>query len=93
MLRWKMIKTRWHLTHEDVSICGLVQQMEIQTQTKICLACLDSLADERLQWQTLNLKSMMKQDSQSLPEPFLDAKDAGGIFLAIQSQFIIDDLE
>lgn len=75
MLRWKMIAGRWHLTHEDISICRLVLQMEIQTKAKVCFACLDALADERLQWQTLNLKLMMRLDSQSSPEPFTNVKD------------------
>lgn len=79
MLRWKQIAGLWHLTNEDISVCRLVLQMEIQTKAKVCPACLDALADERLQWQTLNLKLMMRQDSQSLPEPFLDAKDADEI--------------
>ena len=30
-------------------------QKKIQTKAKICPACLDSIADERLQWQNLNL--------------------------------------
>jgi hypothetical protein len=55
MLLWKMIMERWHLTHEDVSICRLVQQVAVQTQSKVCPACLDAIADERLQWQSLNL--------------------------------------
>lgn len=89
MLRWKMVMGRWHLTHEDVSVCRLVQQMAIQANSKVCPACLDTLADERLQWQTLNLGLMMKPDSQSQPEPFIDVKDAVEISQAIQSQFII----
>ena len=76
MLRWKMIMGRLHLTHEDISICRLVLQMEIQTTAKVCPACLDALADERLQWQTLNLKLMMRLDSQFSPEPFTNVKDA-----------------
>lgn len=79
MLRWKQIAGLWHLTNEDISVCRLVLQMEIQTKAKVCPACLDALADERLQWQTLNLKLMMKLDLQSLPEPFSDAKDADEI--------------
>ena len=65
MLRWKMIMERWHLTHEDISICGLVQQMAIQTASEVCPACLDAIADERLQWQNLNLtESLKKLDGQ-----------------------------
>ena len=79
MLRWKQIAGLWHLTHEDISICRLVLQMEIQTKAKVCPACLDALADERLQWQTLNLKLMMRPDSQFSPEPFTNVKDAGEI--------------
>lgn len=65
MLLWKQMAGLWHLTHEDISICGLVLQMEIQAKAKVCPACLGALADERLQWETLNLKLMMKPDSQS----------------------------
>jgi len=66
MLRWKMIMERWHLTHEDISICRLVHQVAIQTESKICPACLDAIADERLQWQNLNLTEFLKRlDGQS----------------------------
>jgi hypothetical protein len=66
MLRWKKIMERWHLTYEDISVCRLVQQMAVQTNSEVCLACLDALADERLQWQNLNLsESLKKPDSQS----------------------------
>jgi len=61
MLRWKRIMERWHLTHEDVAICRLVQQMAIQSNSEICLACLDAIADERLQWQSLNLREFRKK--------------------------------
>ena len=61
MLRWKMIMERWHLTHEDISICGLVQQMAIQTASEVCPVCLDAIADERLQWQSLNLTEYLKK--------------------------------
>jgi predicted transcriptional regulator len=61
MLRWKMIMERWHLTHEDVSICRLVQQVAVQTSAKICPACLDAIADERLQWQRLNQTEFLNQ--------------------------------
>jgi hypothetical protein len=54
MLRWKMIMGRWHLTHEDVSICRLVQQMAVQASSEVCPACMDAIADERLQWLRLN---------------------------------------
>jgi transketolase C-terminal domain/subunit len=54
MLRWKMIMGRWHLTHEDVSICRLVQQMAVQAPSAVCPACMDAIADERLQWLRLN---------------------------------------
>jgi ribosomal protein L18E len=60
MLRWKVIMDRWHLTHEDISICRLVQQVAVQTDSEICLACLDAIADERLQWQNLNLSKLKK---------------------------------
>jgi hypothetical protein len=66
MLRWKMIMERWHLTYEDISVCRLVQQMAVQTNSKVCPACLDAIADERLQWQNLNLIEFLKKpDSQS----------------------------
>ena len=66
MLRWKMIMGRWHLTHEDIGICRLVQQMAVQTNSEVCPACLDAIADERLQWQSLNLTEYLKKrDGQS----------------------------
>ena len=66
MLLWKLIMDRWHLTHEDISICRLVLQVAEQTSGKVCPACLDAIADERLQWQNLNLSELMtKPDSQS----------------------------
>jgi hypothetical protein len=66
MLHWKRIMERWHLTHEDISVCRLVQQMAIQTESEVCPACLDAIADERLQWQNLNLtKFLKKPDGQS----------------------------
>ena len=61
MLRWKLIMERWHLTHEDISICRLVQQVAVQTNSKVCPACLDAIADERLQWQNLNLIEFLKK--------------------------------
>ena len=61
MLRWKIIMERWHLTHEVISICGLVQQMAIQTASEVCPACLDAIADERLQWQRLNQTEFLNQ--------------------------------
>lgn len=77
MLRWKLIHGKWHLTYEDISVCRLVLQMEVQTNSAICPACLDAIADERLQWQNLNLSELMtKQDSPSLPEVITNAKDA-----------------
>lgn len=66
MLRWKKIMERWHLTYEDISVCRLVQQMAVQTNSEVCPACLDAIADERLQWQNLNLIEFLKRpDSQS----------------------------
>ena len=61
MLRWKMIMERWHLTYEDISVCRLVQQMAVQTNSEVCPACLDAIADERLQWQNLNLTEYLKK--------------------------------
>ena len=61
MLRWKRIMERWHLTYEDISVCRLVQQMAIQSNSEICPACLDAIADERLQWQSLNLREFRKK--------------------------------
>jgi len=75
MLLWKLIMDRWHLTHEDISICRLVLQVAEQTSGKVCPACLDAIADERLQWQSLNLELMMRLDSQFSPEPSTSAKD------------------
>ena len=66
MLRWKLIMERWHLTHEDMSMCRLVQQVAVQTNSKVCPACLDAIAVERLQWPSLNLIEFLKKhDSQS----------------------------
>ena len=66
MLRWKVIMNRWHLTYEDIAVCRLVQQMAVQTNSAICPACLDAIADERLQWQNLNLTEFLKRlDGQS----------------------------
>ena len=80
MLRWKMIQGKWHLTHEDISICRLVLQMEVQTSAKICPACLDAIADERLQWQNLNLSELMtKLVSPFSPEEITGANDADKI--------------
>ena len=75
MLLWKLIMDRWHLTHEDIPICHLAQAVAEQTSAKVCPACLDAIADERLQWQSLNLELMMRLDSQSSPERFTSAKD------------------
>ena len=66
MLRWKKIMERWHLTYEDISVCRLVQQMAVQTKSEVCPACLDAIADERLQWQRLNqIEFRTKPDLQS----------------------------
>ena len=66
MLQWKLIMDRWHLTHEDISICRLVLQVAEQTTGKICPACLDAISDERLQWLNLNLTEYLtKPDGQS----------------------------
>ena len=71
---------RWHLTYEDISVCRLVQEMAIQTNSAICPACLDAIADERLQWQNLNLSELMtKPGSQFLPVDFIDVNDADKI--------------
>ena len=68
---------RWHLTYEDISVCRLVQEMAIQTNSAICPACLDAIADERLQWQNLNLSELMtKPSSQFLPVDFTDVNGA-----------------
>ena len=80
MLKWKMIQDRWHLTYEDISVCRLVQQMAIQTNSEICPACLDAIADERLQWQRLNLSELMtKPGSRSLRVVITSANDADKI--------------
>jgi len=82
MLKWKKIQDRWHLTYEDISVCRLVLQMAIQTNSAICPACLDALADERLQWQSLNLSELMTRPaSRSLPVDNTNAKDVGKISL------------
>jgi hypothetical protein len=54
MLIWKKIMERWHLTHDDIAICKLVIQLAQQTTTAVCPACLDALADARVQWLSLN---------------------------------------
>ena len=80
MLKWKKIQERWHLTYEDISVCRLAQQMAIQSNSAICPACLDTIADERLQWQNLNLSKLMtKLVSPSLPEDSTSANDADRI--------------
>jgi len=80
MLEWKRIQGRWHLIHEDISICRLVQQVATQTNSKVCPACLDAIAIQKLQWQRLNLsRLMMKQDSWSLREVNTNARDVDEI--------------
>lgn len=54
MLKWKQIAGRWHLTNEDIAICRLNVSLAQQSLEKICPACLDALADARLQWLNLN---------------------------------------
>ena len=77
MLRWKQIHDRWHLTYEDIPVCRMATQLAVQTNSAICPACLGAIADERLQWQNLNLSKLMtKQDLPSLPEVITNAKDA-----------------
>ena len=56
MLLWKKIQEKWHLTYEDIPICRLALLLATQSHTKICPSCVDSLADARTQWQSLNLK-------------------------------------
>lgn len=56
MLLWKLIQNRWHLTYEQTPICRLATLVAQETQTSVCLACHDSLADGVTQWRNLNLK-------------------------------------
>lgn len=77
MLRWKMIMGCWHLTHEDIAICRLVIAVATQTSCKVCPACSDALADERVQWLSLDLKKLVsRHDGSSLREPLTNARDA-----------------
>ena len=65
MLHWKLIMGVWHLTYEDIGICRLVLQVATQTSAKVCPACLDAIADSRLQWLNLDLSKLVtKPDSQ-----------------------------
>jgi hypothetical protein len=59
MLRWKLIMERWHLTYEDIAICRMVIQVATQTSGKVCPACMDAIADARLQWLSLDLIELM----------------------------------
>jgi regulator of replication initiation timing len=62
MLQWKRIMERWHLTYEEsFAICRLVAVLAEQTQGEVCLACLDSLTDARLQWLSLDLSKLLKE--------------------------------
>jgi hypothetical protein len=93
MLRWKLIMERWHLTYEDMAICRMVVQVASQTSAKVCPACLDSIADARLQWLSLDLIELMTTpDSEFSLEHFTDAKNAEGISYG-EFQSIIDDQE
>ena len=66
MLYWKLIMGSWHLTYEDIAICRLVVQVATQTSAKVCPACMDAIADSRLQWLNLDLQKLAtKPDSQS----------------------------
>lgn len=92
MLRWKLILERWHLTHDDISICRLVIAVATQTRSQVCPACLDAIADERLQWVNLDLKKLVSRlDLMSLPEPITDARNAHLTFFG-ESRSTIDDL-
>ena len=55
MLQWKMVMEKWHLTYEDIPVCRLATVLAQQTSAKVCPACMDTIADERLQWLNLNL--------------------------------------
>ena len=80
MLRWKQIHDRWHLTYEDIPVCRMATQLAVQTNSAICPACLDAIADERLQWQNLNLSELMtKLVSPFSPEEITGANDADKI--------------
>jgi hypothetical protein len=93
MLRWKLIMERWHLTYEDMAICRLVVQVASQTSGKVCLACMDSIADARLQWLSLDLTELMTTpDLEFFLAPFTDVKNVEGIFYG-EFQSITDDQE
>lgn len=92
MLRWKLILERWHLTHDDISICRLVIAVASQMRSQVCPACLDAIADERLQWLSLDLKKLVSRlDLMSLPEPITDARNAHLTFFG-ESRSTTDDL-
>ena len=61
MLQWKMVMGKWHLTYEDISICRMAMLLAEQTSTKVCPACMDAIADSRLQWLNLNLIELATQ--------------------------------
>ena len=93
MLQWKLIMERWHLTYEDMAVCRLVVQVATQTSAKVCQSCMDTLADARLQWLSLDLqKLVMTHDSVFSLEHFTNVKNVEATSFG-ESQSIIDDLE
>lgn len=91
MLQWKQILERWHLTYEDIPICRMAAYMAKASRTKVCPACLDSLADIRLQWLNLNLTELMKiRDLPYYNGEILDAKDAMVDLGGTDTPFITD---
>lgn len=62
MLRWKLIMNRWHLTHDDISICQMAKVLSTQTDEKICSACVDTLADGLIGWRNLNSEFKKRHD-------------------------------
>lgn len=94
MLQWKQILERWHLSYEDIPICRMATIVAQQTSTKICPACLDSIADVRLQWLNLNLTELVTRPD--FPYFNVETSDASVAMVDLggtDTPFITDVLE